>query len=357
LLLLLLLLLCCLVALLLPRSLLVSVLPAWRGSKGSEEGGSIELAPNDAARSPMVPQESVVFRTKSKRRYPLGDKQLVWTELINDYEGLRATRNFPPGNLRMVFCSGLWEGGGHRPQLALMDGFAFPEYPVHCRLAAVATVLAVLLASPSARAGSIGIDFDLSNSVISILGGILTIPPDGSIASATATVTIQGSSLSNPTPGAAALSDLTLQASVDGTVGGVVTLTGDIAATQVGSAPGSLTAGLGNLMISSLSLNLSALINCTGGLCPAVGTFPISVMTITPISGVGNLGVGGFGTIGNATLNAILAITLSGNSAVINLVGQEISRTFTPSVPEPGTFGMLALGLLGLAGLGWRSRR
>ena len=41
-------------------------------------------------------------------------------------------------------------------------------------------------------------------------------------------------------------------------------------------------------------------------------------------------------------------------SAVLNLVGQEVSRTY---VPEPNTFALVGLGVLGLAGLGWRRNR
>ncbi len=226
-----------------------------------------------------------------------------------------------------------------------------------CRFALTAAALAMLLASP-VQAGTIKIDFDLSNSIISILGGILTIPPDGSITASTASVTIQGNSITTPVAGAASLSNLSLQATVNGTVGGSVLLTGNITGTQVGAAAGVLTGGLANLAIGTLTLNLSALINCTpAGPCSILGTFPISVMSLTPITGVSSLGVGGLGTFGNGTLNAILSITIGGNSALITLVGQEISRTFTPSVPEPGTFGMFGLGMLGLAAMGWRRSR
>lgn len=223
------------------------------------------------------------------------------------------------------------------------------------RIALTVAALAVMLTAPAARAGTISIEFDLSNSIISILGGILTIPPDGSITASTATVTIQGNSSTTPVAGAASLSNLSLQASINGTVGGLVTLTGNISGAQVGVATGALTAGLANLVIGTLALNLSALIGCApAGPCAVLGTFPISVMSLTPITGVANPGVGGLGTFGNGTLNAILSITIGGNSALITLVGQEVSRTFTASVPEPGTFGMFGLGMLGLAGLGWR---
>jgi hypothetical protein len=39
---------------------------------------------------------------------------------------------------------------------------------------------------------------------------------------------------------------------------------------------------------------------------------------------------------------------------VLNLVGTEVGRTY---VPEPNTFGMVALGVAGLAGMRARRRR
>jgi hypothetical protein len=233
-----------------------------------------------------------------------------------------------------------------------------PEEYVNHRIALTATAIVVFLTAPAAQAGTIQIEFDLSSSVISILGGILTIPPDGSITSSTATVTIQGNSNTAPVAGAASLSDLSLQATVNGTVGGIASITGNIAGTQVGAATGALTGGLSNLALGTLTLNLSALINCApAGSCTVLGTFPISVMSQTPITGAGGLGVGGLGTLSNATLNAILSVTIGGNSALISLIGQEISRTFTPTVPEPGTFVTISMGLLGLAAFGSRRDR
>lgn len=226
------------------------------------------------------------------------------------------------------------------------------------RRAVLAFVTAIALSAaspPQAQAGTITIDFDLSNSVVSILGGIVTIPPDGNINSATARVTIQGANLGSPQAGPAALSNVSMAATVNGTIGSAVTLTGPFSGQQVGTATGSLTGGLNNLVVGTLTLNVNGLINCFGGLCGVLGTFPISaVNSLSVITGIVPLGVGGLGSIGAATLNGILSLTLSGNTAVINLVGQEVGRTF---VPEPNTFGLVGLGLLGLAGVGWRRTR
>lgn len=224
-------------------------------------------------------------------------------------------------------------------------------------MAALAAV-AGLLPVASAEAGTISIEFDLSNSAVSLLGGIVTIPPDGSISSATATIHIQGASLSAPQAGAASMTGLNLAATVNGTVASLATLTGGLSAAQVGGAGGSLTGGLANLLIGTLTLNLTGTINCSpGGPCGVLGTFPLVLSGPNVLTGVGSLGVGGLGTFGAATLNALLNVTIGGNSAVVSLIGQEVNRTFTPAVPEPGSIGLFGLGMLGLAGLGWRRAR
>ena len=215
--------------------------------------------------------------------------------------------------------------------------------------------LVFLLTASGAHAGVITIDYDLGSSVVSILGGMISIPPDGSITSSTASVTVAGSSLSNASPGAAGLHGLNLAATVDATVAGAATLTGGFTGVQVGNAAGTLTGGLGNLVLGTLNLNLTGAINCTpAGICGALGTFPILITGTSPITGLGSIGVGGVNTPGAGTLNAVLPITIGGAAGVINLVGQEVSRSY---VPEPGSFGLLGLGLLGLAGVGWRRTR
>jgi hypothetical protein len=225
------------------------------------------------------------------------------------------------------------------------------------RLASLAAPVALFLVAQasSATAGTITVEFDLSNSAISILGGALTIPPDGSITSASATVVVQGSNATSPSAGAASLKALTIAATINGTVGGAVSLTGNLSGNQIGTAAGSLTGGLGNLLMGTLTLSLNGNVNCFGGLCGVLGTFPVSLLnSMSVLSGPVGLGIGGLGTLGSATLTALLSLSVGGNPAVVNLVGQEISRTF---VPEPNTFGLVGLGLLALSGAGWRRTR
>jgi hypothetical protein len=220
------------------------------------------------------------------------------------------------------------------------------------RIVHTAAALAFLLTTSSAHAGAIIIDYDLGSSVVSMLGGLISIPPDGSITSATATVVVPGSSLSNASAGPGNLQGLNLAASVNATVVSAATLTGGFTGVQVGNAAGTLTGGLGNLVLGTLNLNLTGVINCTpAGICGALGTFPILLMGTSPITGIGNVGIGGVNTPGAGTLNAVLPIMIGGAAAQINLVGQEVSRSY---VPEPSSFGLLGLGILGLAGVGWR---
>jgi hypothetical protein len=217
------------------------------------------------------------------------------------------------------------------------------------------TAVTLILAAPSARAGTITIDFDLTGSSIALLGGILNIPPDGSITAASAQVTVQGSDLTNASAGAAHLGNLMLTATINGTVGSAVLLTGGFSANQVGGGAGALSSGLANLNVAALTLNVNGLVNCFGGLCPALGTFPISaVNSLSVLTGIGSMGIGGLGTLSAATLNGILSLTIGGNTAVLSLVGQEVNRTY---IPEPNTFALVGLGVLGLAGLGWRRTR
>jgi hypothetical protein len=225
------------------------------------------------------------------------------------------------------------------------------------RSALIASVAAVvlLLAAPPARAGTITIDFDLTGSSVALLGGILNIPPDGSITAASAQVTVQGSNLTNASAGAAQLGNLMLMATINGTVGSAVVLTGSFSATQLGGGAGSLSGGLANLNVATLTLNLNGLINCFGGLCPALGTFPISaVNSVSVLTGFGSMGIGGLATLSAATLNGVLPLTIGGNTAALTLVGQEVNRTF---IPEPNTFALVGLGMLGLTALGWGRTR
>ncbi len=219
------------------------------------------------------------------------------------------------------------------------------------RFVAPAIAVLLLFGASAAKASSITVEFDLTSSTLTMLSGILSIPPDGTITAGTASVRVNASSLTGPTSGPAKLSNLALTATISGTVGGAALFTGGFSGSQPGGGAGSLTAGLANLLFGLLNLNLNGFVNCSGGICPALGTFPVSVTNSpTALTGFGAFGIGGLATVGAGTLNATLPINLAGNSVVFNLVGQEVSRAF--SLPEPSTGALLGLGVLGMLGLG-----
>jgi hypothetical protein len=208
---------------------------------------------------------------------------------------------------------------------------------------APATAFVLFLVAAPAQSGTITIEYDLTGSGVALLGGILNIPPDGSITSATARVTVPGSDLTSAAAGDARLTNLELTATIDGTVGGSVLITGGFEASQTGGGDGSLALDLTTLDIVSLALDLTGTLDCLGGQCLSLGDFPASV-TDSPLdlSGFDPFTLGGLGTFGAGTLSGVLAFDLSGNDVVVGLTGQEVSRNF---VPEPASGTLVGLSL------------
>jgi hypothetical protein len=225
-------------------------------------------------------------------------------------------------------------------------------------LSSLASTLAgvlLLFAAQPAWAGSISIDFDLTDSSVSLIGGILQIPPDGAITVATAHITVPGSGLTSASPGPAQLSSLELAATINGTVGQSVLITGGFTTSQIAGGDGSLAGDLTTLSLLSLTLNLNGTVDCMGGLCAALGTFPVSVMDepVDPI-GLQPFTIGGLGTLGAGTLSGVLPFDLDGNDVVVTLVGQEVGRMF---VPEPASGMLVGFGLLAALGAGPKRAR
>lgn len=220
----------------------------------------------------------------------------------------------------------------------------------------LATLLCIVAFALPSQAGRIDIDFDFSGSSISILGGSVNIPPDGTITSASGQIGVPGSGLVTASSGAGArFRDLTLDATLDATLATFgVTLTGGAQATQLGGGNGSLSAGLGNLVFGNMQLSLAVAINCMGStaVCSAL-SLPLATTGPQTLA-LGTIPISGLGTVGAGAVNGSFSITLAGFTAVLNLVGTEVSRTF---IPEPNTFGLVALGLAGLAGMRSLRRR
>ena len=213
-------------------------------------------------------------------------------------------------------------------------------------------LLVWLVASP-ADAGRIRIDFDFGASSLSILGGLINIPPDGTITSAAGTVQVPATGTTSVSAGFARLHDLTLAGTVNANTVGLL-ITGNFNATQPNTASGQLSAGLANLLLPNpFILGMTGMIGCSGANCATLGTFPIS-LTGPQFITIGTLPIANLSTLGAATINGSFSLTIGGFTAVLNLVGSEVGRTF---IPEPKPFGLVAMGIAGLAALRTQQRR
>jgi hypothetical protein len=219
--------------------------------------------------------------------------------------------------------------------------------PVRAAAAAVLLVVAVG-ASPAAAQLSERITFDFrSGSTISLLGGTIVTPPDGTLDFARARVLVDATAPGVYVPGGAFVLDGT---TIDGTVAkqisGVADIGGHFMASQVGSLSGVLAPGQdGGQFASSLALDLDVMIDCTGTGCSALG-MPINDVGLSLLS-IPFLPVTDLGVPGSARIETSIPIEIDGVLGTLDLVGVEVSRTF---VPEPGTFALVAVGLGILAG-------
>lgn len=203
--------------------------------------------------------------------------------------------------------------------------------------------LSLLLTATPAAAASVLIDLDFaSNSWISLLGGTIVTPPDGSISVGSGQLTLEATSLTTfVSGGQVALDQVTFAASIAKNVAGQANVSGPISGTQVGSLAGTLTAGQTVLSFpGTMAMNLNAAIACTGPGCSVLG-FPVSTSGIENLT-VGNLPISGLGSVGMAQIVADIEISLGGVLGVLHLVGVETGRSF---VPEPAGLILLGMGL------------
>ena len=205
-----------------------------------------------------------------------------------------------------------------------------------------------MVGATAAQAGTLTVEFDLTGSTIDILGGGIVIPPEGSITAGSLHLIVQAADIQSPEAGSASLGSLTLGVDIDGAILGNA-ITGSAAASQIGTAAGSLLPGLSVLSFPGpLVLDSNALIDCSGPNCASIGSFPISVTGPQTLPVLGSFAVGGLATPGAAAITAAFTFTLAGFSAEIAVVGAELSRFY---VPEPSVAALLGMGLLGLTGL------
>jgi hypothetical protein len=208
--------------------------------------------------------------------------------------------------------------------------------------------LLAALAGP-ARAVPIAIQFDFSQSTVSMLNGLVQIPPDGSITSASGTLVVYGPGLATPTAGPATLQSFQLAANVNASTFGN-TITGNPTITQIGAAGGGLTPSLAQAVFGPMQIALGGSLGCTGPSC-AILSLP-AVLGGTQMLSIAALPIANLAGIGNAFIDATFAITFNGLTGSLHLVGNEVSRVV---IPEPHTASLLALGIFALAG--WRIAR
>jgi hypothetical protein len=214
-------------------------------------------------------------------------------------------------------------------------------------LLALSCLLAV-----QARADQFAIQFDFSGSSLSLLGGLLQIPPDGSITSASGQLNVGAAGLATPIPGGLfALQNFTAAAMVNAVTFGN-TITGNVALNQVGPAVhGVLSAGLGNVVFAgTMHISQSGALNCAGPSC-GILSLPAALTGVQFVQ-LGSMPIANLAAIGNALISGTFPITIAGFTGQLHLVGTEVSRVM---VPEPGSAGLVAFGLAGLAA--WRGRR
>lgn len=216
------------------------------------------------------------------------------------------------------------------------------------RLAVLVTGLVVI--APAAFAGSIGIEFDISQSYVSILGGVINLPPDGNISTKSMRVRVPSDAANQMIDGAAVVKDIRIQMNIDANILGQAHVTGPSIINQQGSAMGSLvlgTGGNGVVAVPMLSLDVRNTINCVGPGCSFIGTFPL--LSVSIVTAPLTLDIANLTQNGSASFEQQFDITLGGVSGIFTLIGMEIKRTF---VPEAGTVAMLGVGLLVAAAVG-----
>lgn len=215
----------------------------------------------------------------------------------------------------------------------------------------------VLFAAGNASAqSSERITFDFTGgSSISLLGGTIVTPPDGTVDVGVANVFVEATAPSTYVGGGVFLLDgLSLAGTVSKSFGPPANVSGTYQVNQPTPLAGTLAPAMdGGDFTTDLLLDMNVQVGCTGTGCGSLG-FPIndvgpSLLTVSFLP-VSNLGIPG-----SAQINVSVPIEVDGVLGTLDLVGVEVARTF---IPEPGTFVLVAtgLGLLGVRGRGAKRR-
>jgi hypothetical protein len=240
----------------------------------------------------------------------------------------------------------------------------------------VLVLACVLVLSASAKADTVGIDFDLGASTMNFIGTI-NIPPDGTIHSMGATTILPaiktGGGATLVQTGSAQMKNLTLDMSIDAGTAGLAAITGSVFVSQVGTSTGPFTntqsvmfggTGTGTGTGAGMSLFISAHLRCVGLFCGLVGDFPVDITGTNPAPAgqAFTIFLASLNTPGAAIVDGTMPVSIppatslgSPTTGTIFLMGNEVSRTY--EVPEPGSLTQLIPGAIALAGLSRRRRQ
>jgi hypothetical protein len=212
-------------------------------------------------------------------------------------------------------------------------------------LVSLSLVLSCWLAA-GASAGTLTVNFDFSGSSVEMLGGLVNIPPQGSIQSASGAIDVSALGSATAVAGPGVFRNFQMALTINASVLGNV-ITGNAAILQLtAGVPGLLNGGL-NLLVPSavMQIQQNGTIGCTGPSC-AILSLPTTINGTQALS-IAALPIANLNSIGNAAVNGSFDITFAGFTGVLHLVGTEVSRSWV--VPEPNSFALIGMGLVMLA--------
>ncbi len=213
---------------------------------------------------------------------------------------------------------------------------------------AVAAV-ALVGTAPPARAGQLTIEFDFTSSVVSL--GMVSIPPDGSLTAASATLTLPASGSATVSAGPVRLESFLVAGTIDFFTGflNLTHITGSFTMSLNGTGLGTFNATSDTALITrDFRAFLGLRLDCSGILL--CGNFPISANGSGTLNNTFPFAIQNVSVPGAASIATTLTVTLNGGgTAMFDIQGIEVSRTF---VPEPDRLALLGAGVAALFSLG-----